>query len=196
MIGLSIAAITLTVLVATSIVWGTIRTGISPMPSSRRAMDAMLALAPEQVSGSVYELGSGWGLLAIKLAQRYPDAKVIGIEFSWAPYLVSKCVGYLMGGKNLTFQRADFRDVPLSSPALVVCYLYPEGMAQLSPILAGKLPSGSMVISNTFRLPGWTPHAVTELPDLYRTQIYRYCVPTGLPTPLNSADDVRADNAT
>jgi len=33
-----------------------------------------------------------------------------------------------------------------------------------------------VIISNTFRLPGWQPDEVVELDDLYRTRVYRYVV--------------------
>ena len=47
--------------VIASILYGTIKTGISPMPSSRQAQKAVLALIPSSISRLVYELGSGWG---------------------------------------------------------------------------------------------------------------------------------------
>ena len=176
MVGLSIAAVVITLLVATSIVWGTLRAGISPMPSSRKAIAEMLHLAPDDVAGHIYELGSGWGLLALQLSKKYPNAQVTGIEISWAPYLLSRIVNYVLGGRNLRFIRGDFRTVPLSSSSLIVCYLFPEGMAQLAKQLEGQLSNDTVVISNTFRMPGWTPTTVSELNDLYRSRIYRYDV--------------------
>ena len=180
MIGLSLAAIALAILVAISIVWGTLRAGISPMPSSRKAVEEMLALAPVNIPGTVYELGSGWGLLGLRLAKRYPNTPVTGIELSWAPYLISRCVAYLAGRRNLRFVRGDFHTMTLHAPGLVICYLHPEGMATLAPQLAAQLPKGAIVISNTFRMPGWQPQRVSVLKDLYQTHIYRYRLPEAL----------------
>ncbi len=38
-----------------------VRTGISPVPTTPRVAEALLALVPEIPPGTVYELGSGWG---------------------------------------------------------------------------------------------------------------------------------------
>ena len=51
-----------------------------------------------------------------------------------------------------------------------------EAMQRIADGQAGLTP-GSTLISNTFRVPGWTPDTVLELDDLYRTRVYCYTVP-------------------
>ena len=159
-----------------SVVWGTLRAGISPMPSSRKAREAMLELLPERVEGPIVELGSGWGGLARCLASRHPQAPVRGYELSVLPWLFSVLWQRGSAFKNLSFHRADFRDLDFSDAKVLVCYLHPEGMKRLAETLGGRLPSGVVLISNTFALPGWEPQKVLVLDDLYSTRIYSYVV--------------------
>ena len=74
----------------TSILWSTIRYGISPMPSNQEARKAMLNFASQTTPKMIFELGSGWGKLAHELAILHPDSMVYGYERSWLPFLFSK----------------------------------------------------------------------------------------------------------
>ena len=162
------------VFVALSILWSTIRTGISPMPSSRTALACLQGLLPETCTGTVLELGSGWGGLALALAQRYPRAQVVGYELSLLPYLYSRLASRRAGCRNLQLERADFFAAAMGEADIVVCYLHHEAMSRLAPLLAEKLAPGALVVSNTFQLPGWTPEATVQLTDMYRNRLYRY----------------------
>ena len=61
----------------------TFRTGISPAPTTGKVNRELWKLLPEKVDGTVYELGSGWGTLAVPLARRYPH--VVAYELSPLP---------------------------------------------------------------------------------------------------------------
>ena len=154
----------------------TIKTGISPMPSSRQAQKAVLALIPSSISRPVYELGSGWGQMTLAISREFQDVRVIGLECSWVPWGVSWVLGRLLGGRNLEFQRKNFQAVDLQEAQVIVCYLYPGAMSRLAERLPKELKPGTVVISNTFRMPGWEPEKVVQLNDLHRTSIYRYIV--------------------
>lgn len=173
---MEIGILGLAVLGVASIVVGTIRAGISPMPTSRRAQKAMLSLMPENVHGPVYELGSGWGQLACAVAQRLPDARIIGFENSPLPWMVSKILRMVFGAKNLVLQCANFEKKSLSDAGLILCYLYPGAMTTLAERFPKELKPGCVVITNTFRLPGWTPEKTIQLDDLHQTHVYRYVV--------------------
>ena len=180
---LSAAAVALLLVAAASILWGTLRTGISPMPSSARARKAMLALVPASPEGPAWELGSGWGGLARSLAQRFPRLQVLGVERSLVPALRSGLRQALGGPSNLELRRSDFWDLPFDEPRLVLCYLYPGGMKTLGARLEAEAAPGTVIVSHTFRLPGWEPEEVVELRDLHRSRVYRYRVPGSLPSP-------------
>ena len=151
--------------------------GVAPAPTSARVSAVMFSLIPSQIEGTVFELGSGWGTLAFPLARRLPRCPVQALEFSPLPWLVSKVRHLFNPLPNLTLRRTDFRGVGLSESALVVCYLFPGGMANLKTKLEAELRPGTYVLSNTFAMPGWQPLAVHRADDLYRTPVYLYRVP-------------------
>ncbi len=157
-----------------SIVVQTLRVGISPMPSSRAAVTAMLSLVPADASGEILELGAGWGSLALALAQHAPAARIIAWESSPAPYAVLWLRARLSRHKNLEVHFGDFARQSLTKAAHVVCYLWPGAMAVLGERFRRELQPGARVVSNTFGLRGWSPEAQLELDDVYRTRIYRY----------------------
>ncbi len=158
--------------VALSIVVWSIRNGIAPMPTSPKAKLAWLKALPPQVSGSIYELGSGWGTLILPLAYRYPLATVTGFETSPAPYLFSRMA--CKGAKNVQLLRRNFFHADLSDAGLIICYLYPGAMRRLKDKFEKELKAGTWVISNTFAIPGWEPLQQIEVGDIYRTRIYVY----------------------
>lgn len=159
---------------AISIVIWSIRNGIAPMPSSPKAKKTILISLPQEINGSIYELGSGWGTLLIPLARHYPLHRLIGVESSPIPYFFSKAYARLLRIQNITVLRQDFFHLPLGQAGLIVCYLYPEAMRKLKNKFEDELSPGTWVISNTFALPGWTPIHVYEVNDIYHSKIYFY----------------------
>jgi len=172
-------AIEFTVLLATflislSIVWSSLRTGITPVPSNRKARQAILTASEHAPEGIIVELGSGWGTLALALAKKYPLQQVIGYELSLAPWLVSLCRQKLHRLHNLSLRRKNFLTCNLADAKLLVCYLYPGGMTKLHHKLQVEKPEVDILISNTFALPNTEPEQVIRLNDLYRSPIYVY----------------------
>jgi Methyltransferase small domain len=155
------------------VVWS-IKNGISPMPTSPKVKAGMFSLLPADFRGKIYELGSGWGTLAIPLAKKFPLCQIVGFETSPIPFWVSKLWVKAVGFSNVTLQRRDFFSVDLSDASLVVCYLYPGAMNRLKAKFERELKPGTLVVSNTFAVPGWAFEKVLEVDDLYRTKIYFY----------------------
>ncbi len=160
-----------------SIVFHTLRTGISPMPTSGKVRRQLLSLLPADLEGTVLELGSGWGTLAFALADRCPRARVVAFELSPLPYAFSRLRQRLAPRANLQLLREDFFRAPFSGASVVVCYLFPGAMTRLAPKLSGELPPGTRILSHTFALRGWKPLRTLVVDDLYRTPIYLYEVP-------------------
>jgi predicted O-methyltransferase YrrM len=178
---LELALIAAVLAAALSIGYWTWRTGISPMPTLPAARRTLLAALPPPaaIAGTVYELGAGWGTLALPLARRYPAARVVALELSPLPWAVCRLRARLAGVRNLVVRRADFlrvlpRGVTLGDAALLVCYLDPGNMARLRPKLEAELTDGAVVVSSTFAVPGWQPAAMHTAPHLHRTPVYVY----------------------
>ncbi len=157
-----------------SIIYWSLKNGISPMPTTPYVRKELMQILPDLNRGKIAELGSGWGSLIIPLAKHYPDCHIVGYETSPIPYLVSRLRLKWMQLPNVSLFKKDFLEEPLDSFNLVICYLYPGGMQLLSPKLKKELPHGTWIVSNTFALPGWDPIKNVELCDLYHTHLYLY----------------------
>lgn len=162
---------------ALSLVWSTVRSGMSPMPSSRAARAAVLE-ALQGTNGPIADLGSGWGHLAIAVARQYPDRKVVGYELSWLPWLTSVVATRLLGLGNLHFRRTDaFEALASGQPfavGTIVCYLHGPGMTRLFDTLTRHDTAVQWIISNNFALPGLTPEHRWRLRDFHGSPVYRY----------------------
>jgi hypothetical protein len=170
---------------AISIVYASWRNGISPMPTSAKVRRAVSAEVDRLGPGDgrfLVEAGSGWGTLALNLARRSPGWRIVGIENSVVPLVVSKLIPK-PARTSIAFIRGDLYVYDYKTADLVVCYLYPGAMKRLSPILREQLRPGAHVISVCFALPDWQPERTVTCSDLYRTPVYIYRIPDKEPFP-------------
>lgn len=171
---LEIVAVVGTLLVGLSIAWSTARVGISPTPSSRKARDAIIRLMADTGTGPVYDLGSGWGGLAIRLAKDHPDRKIVGYEVSFVPWLVSVFFKNILRLGNLEIYRKNFLLADLSGAAVLVCFLHTDGMREIAKKLTAEEGSSGFLISNYFALPSCQPETSIQINDFYNSPMYRY----------------------
>ena len=163
--------------VGLAVVAYTLRTGVPPMPTSAGTRAAMLRLLPARVEGTVYDLGSGWGGLALRLADRYPANPVVGIELSPVPYLFARARHRLRPRPNLTYRRADLLAEPLGDAGAAVCYLMPSVMRRLAPKLAAEWRPGAVLVAYAFALEGWRPETVAVDAESGASPLYVYRAP-------------------
>ena len=152
----------LLLLAIASIIYYGIRLGITPMPSSRKAVATFLDLIPD-TTGKIVDLGAGWGTLAYPIAKQFPDAEVVGYELSPIPWLYSRLKGVFVRRPNLTLRRQSVFDADLSDVNVVVVYLHPAAMRKLRPKFERELRPGTLVLSNTFAVPTWKPAQTIHL---------------------------------
>lgn len=125
------------------------------LPGIVKAMDV-------QSGEVVYDLGCGEGkvLLACRAAQH--DAKYIGIERSWLPYLMAKFKAR-HATNNVELIRSSFFKVDLSKADKVFVYLFPALMNDLLPKLQKELKPGTKVISCDFTFSDKQPKEIIDL---------------------------------
>ncbi|MCB1135989.1 MAG: SAM-dependent methyltransferase [Chlamydiia bacterium] len=162
------------VLAAFSVVYFTLRLGISPMPTALRVRGVVRDALPKHFDGSIYELGAGWGSLLPILAKAYPQHPIIAYERSWVPFMWTWLRIRCFGPVTAEIHCADFFESDLAGAGLVVCYLFPSAMDRLAAHLRRTLPPETWVISHTFALPGWQPIETRRATDIYRTPVYLY----------------------
>lgn len=124
---------------------------------------------------TIVETGSGWGTLAIFLAKHCPGYHVIGIENSIIPFWISKWWS-TFEKVSLTLIRGDMYRYPYEEANIIVCYLFPGAMKQLSTIFRERAVAHTYIISVYFALPDWTPEKIVQCVDIHRTKIYIYKV--------------------
>jgi len=157
-----------------SILWFTLKTGISPMPSSLQVRLVVLEASEQAEDGCIIDLGSGWGTLLFAMAKKYPDRQLIGYELSWLPWVYSRIVVVICGMHHVKIYRSNFLDADLSSSSLLLCYLHPEGMQALQQKLSDDQLVHVLLISSTFAFSDIEPIQTIRIDDLYQTPVYLY----------------------
>ncbi|MDX2366804.1 MAG: class I SAM-dependent methyltransferase [Colwellia sp.] len=162
------------ILITVSLIYSTLKLGISPMPSSTKAYKTIRKLVDITGTGAIIDLGSGWGNFVIRIARRNPQRQVIGYELSYLPWLTSILLKKALGLQNLTLYRQNFYNVNLPDASVLVCYLYPDAMVKIKNKLLLEQPKVDFLISNNFALPSWQSYKVVPLNDFYKSPIYLY----------------------
>lgn len=153
-----------------------IKAGITPNPTSKRVKEKVLEMLPIEVKGEIYELGSGFGKMAIALSHAYPQKKVKSFEMAKIPYWIQRLFLVFFNSKNMELSKKNFKNQNLSSAGLIFCYLYKGIMPILSEKFIKELRPGTWIISHTFALPNWKPVQTIYVKDLYNTPVYLYQV--------------------
>lgn len=158
---------------------------VSSVPWMRRAVKKVLksdvidqGLQPK----IVYELGCGWGPLVVDAAKVFPKAKVKGIEFSYLAAQFSKLRAKIWSLKNVEIIRGDFFKQDLSDADVIIFYMLEVILERLGPKFEQELKPGTIIVSNTFVISGWTPvqtHEIVKKP--IPLNVYVYKVPESLP---------------
>jgi trans-aconitate methyltransferase len=155
------------------LIWS-LKNGIVPMPTTRAQRERMMEHLPEDPGEFVFDLGSGFGTLAIALAKRYPKSVVVGVESSPIPFWVSTILKMILRLKNLNLRREDIMKTSIVNASAVVVYLHRAGMRNLKTKLQNELKPGVWIVSNTFAFPDWQPEKVVPVGDLNKTKVYVY----------------------
>ena len=120
----------------------------------------------------IYELGAGQAGFLRAARQRFPQAKLVGIEYSFLPFILGKIQSALTNSK-IEFIKKNFFAINLSSAEIIYCYLNTDTMKRLELILKRKCRRGTIVISYQFPLPHLAPIKVTSLNN-DKDKIYFY----------------------
>lgn len=135
-------------------------------PARRKIIECLSKHYPAHsttIPYTIIDLGSGNGQLANKIARFFPQARVIGIEISYVPWLISRLRQKLFGPENLEYQRADFWLCDCSNMDVVVIFLTENIIERVSQKLRKELKLGALVVANDTALRGdWTPIEVVD----------------------------------
>ena len=158
-------------------------TGVPPLSATRAETDNVVALLreaglPEQAV--VYDLGAGWGSLVMALARTFPQARIVGIEWSplpcWIAWLRTR------GLPNVRVLRGNFYDHDVRDAQAVTCYLMRKPMPRLARFLDGALADDTPVVALAFWFHERQPSAVRR-GRLGGAALYRWPAKVANPQP-------------
>ena len=150
----------------TSILYSTIKNGISPMPSNKHALTAALEFLHEPKV--LYDLGCGFGLSSLFFAKKMPPCKVIGVENALFPFLIAKLLSLFV--PNLTIRFKNFLNFKPKDADAIYLYLCPSLMQKIDLTDFKNIT----VISNTFGFNATNPKHKKRLNDFYKSTLYVY----------------------
>jgi 16S rRNA A1518/A1519 N6-dimethyltransferase RsmA/KsgA/DIM1 with predicted DNA glycosylase/AP lyase activity len=112
----------------------------------------------------VYELGAGTANFLQGVEARYPEAKLIGIENSFYPYLLAKMKLRKLQSK-IDYRRGNLYQTDLHNASFIYCYLIPTMMTKLSDKIWKECKAGTVVISYIFSIPNLPIRKTIETKD-------------------------------
>lgn len=139
--------------------------------SSQAAAKALASLLPCEKNFSFIDLGCGYGGLLNKLAEDRPDGNFHGIEAALLPCLLGK-FQVMDSTSDKTIWWGDFWQHNLASYDVVYAYLSPVPMPALWRKACREMRPGSILISNSFGIPGVRPDKIIELGDFTGSALY------------------------
>ena len=125
------------------------------VPTTERAVEAMLKLAEVKSTDIVYDLGCGDGRIVIAAAKKY-GARGAGIDINPQRIIEAKANAKKAGVENLVrFEENDLFLADFREATVVTLFLLPNINLKLLPKLLEQLKPGTRVVSNTFDMGDW-----------------------------------------
>lgn len=138
--------------------------------SSIKAHQALESLLPKQEQFSFIDLGSGCGGLLTHLAQTCKNGSFCGVESAPMPFIIGKLRNLF--NPNCVVRWGDFWKQDFSQYDVVYAYLSPVPMTLLWQKAKREMRPGSLLISNTFIIPGVPPHRSIKLNDFSHSTLH------------------------
>lgn len=107
-----------------------------------------------------YDLGSGRGAFASRLAKLLPWMKVEGMDNNWFRVFCATLRSVFV--KNVHFSRQDIFSADLSNADIIYIYLPHEMMAKLENKLNTGLKNGALIITHSVSFPNQAPLKILE----------------------------------
>ena len=118
------------------------------------------------------DLGCGLGGPVLDLARRRPDGHFTGIESAPLPFALAWLRLRFAGLANVKLLFGNYRSHGLGEYDVVYAFLSPVPMPDLFDQAKQEMKSGSLLISNTFDVPGHPADETVEVADRRQTSLY------------------------
>lgn len=141
-----------------------IRKGAPFVPIPKKALVYLRDAIKLSNRSVVYDLGSGDARILTSLYHIFPEARFVGVEYSFLAYLLARFRTFWIPKERIRLIRKDFFRMPITEATHVFVYLLPSNLVRLMPKLAAELKKGTLVVSFDFPLPGRIPKRIIETP--------------------------------
>ena len=154
--------------------WNSARGGVPLYLSNPRTRAALAELLPKKQETEIRfaDLGCGLGGPVLDLARRRPDGYFTGIESAPLPFALAWLRLRFAGLENVKLLFGDYRSHGLGEYDVVYAFLSPVPMPDLFDKAKHEMKSGSLLISNTFDVPGHRADEAVEVADRRQTCLY------------------------
>lgn len=142
--------------------------------TNRQTWKAIGDLVARENARSVADLGSGAGGIVTFLAKHHPTVQVDGYETAPLLTLVSKLWVAFIRRPNAAILYESLWDADLSQYDVVYCFLSPVPMPGLYEKAKAAMRPGTILVSNSFEVPGVAPVTILEVDDARRTRLFLY----------------------
>ena len=136
------------------------------------------------------DLGAGIGSVVRQLARTRPTAHFTGVENAPASWLIGRL--RTRGLANCHWLWGNFWQTRLDDFDVVYAFLSPAPMAALWEKAQREMRPGSLLISNSFPVPGVAATNVVAVADGRQTQLYCYRLPGAPPAAESNETSVPA----
>src|SRR6266404_635514 len=153
------------------------------VPTTEKAVEAMLQLAHVKKTDIVYDLGCGDGRIVIAAAKNFGEHGV-GIDIDPLRINEAKEKAKKAGVENLVrFEENDLFKADIHEATVVTLFLLSSINLKLRPKLLADLKPGTRVVSNTFDMGHWKPDKQASVGDpaegsSLSHKLYLWLVPT------------------
>ena len=152
--------------------------------TNRATTEALLALMQQRSAKRFIDLGSGLGGVVRSLDGEGRQAR--GVESAPMVWLVSAVLSKIQGRGQIL--RQDIWAADISGEDVVYAFLSPEPMPALYEKAGREMKPGSLLVSNSFAVPGVAADEIWQLPDGRKTKLYLYEMNQPAPAPEDGVE--------
>lgn len=138
--------------------------------TNRATTEALLSLMRQRGAKRFMDLGSGLG--GVVRALDGDGRKATGVETAPMVWLLSTILSKIQRRGRIL--RQDIWTADIAGEDIVYAFLSTEPMSALFDKAKREMKPGSLLVSNSFAVPGVEPAEIWELPDRRKTRLYLY----------------------
>jgi len=155
-----------------AVFWNSARGGVPLYLTNTGTKVAVAKLLPTEQDFHFLDLGCGLGGPVMVLSGQRPDGHFTGIESASALFLAAWLRSRIAGNVNAKIQFGDFWSRDLGVFDVVYCFLSPVPMPALLEKARKEMKPSSLLISNSFEVPGSPADEIVDVDDGRQTKLH------------------------